>query len=661
MSAIASSLGIVDSGYNTVLDAIAEQLAQKRLLVVLDNFEHVLDAAPQLTELLARLPGLSLMVTSRAPLHLVGEQVYAVHPLAEPSEKESDIDRLLANPSVDLFIQRAKARSAQLTLDAPNVRAIAEMCRALDGLPLAIELAAAHTRMFTPVALAARMHRTLDLLQHGPRDLPERQRTMRAAIASSVELVDEAHRAFFRRLAVLNDHWTMEQAGMVADAAALSLDPTEAIEHLVDIGLVRLVPNNTTGVSDGPSFLLLHVVREYAGEELDAHRERAQAMQGLHKWCMLLVKQLADHSDGDEVVEWVDRVQASYPDIRSVIRHALDRGEFPAVWALFAQMNSFLLLRGYRGEALDWLKKSGLDELAADPSAFAAMPAILRGGVLFAAGTICYYTEDLRQSVLYFDRATELLNGPDIPGSLKFTCLFFSSLSLVAANQPRAMQRMNDALAMAREQGDQFLEGMALCYSHELHVRNHDLQQATRDLELASRIERELRRPMLTSSVHLGRGYLAAINGSFEEALREYDECLNTRNNQRIAGTVGWAKSGAGYCLLRLGRPDEARQRFLEGLEASMAGGYRAAVMSQWVGLAWVALVKGDGQRAARLLGAAEAQHHAVKFSEWTVNSRMRTEAREALYAAMNEPTRRMEMEAGAALRLEEVNALAEA
>jgi tetratricopeptide (TPR) repeat protein len=374
---------------------------------------------------------------------------------------------------------------------------------------------------------------------------------------------------------------------------------------------------------------------------------------------MLLVKQLVEHSDGDDVVEWVDRVEAGYPDLRSVIRHALDQGEFPVVWSLIAQMNSFLLLRGYRGEALEWLRRSGLDDLAADPSTYAAMPAFLRGGVLFAAGMICYYTEDLSKSILYFERAAEMFDEPSIPVSLKFTCSFFYALALVAANEPRSIDRMNAALAIARESGDRFLEGMALCYSHELHVRVNDLERAREDLTLASRIERELRRPMLTSSLHMGLGYLAAINGSFEEALREFDECLSATNNQRIAGTVGWAKSGAGYCLLRLGRPEEARQRFLEGLEASMAGGYRAAVMSQWAGLAWVALIKGDIQRAARLLGAADAQHHTIKFSEWTVNSRMRSEARAALFATMDEPTRRMEMEAGGLLRLEEVNALA--
>lgn len=659
LSAIAAALGVVDSGAADLLDAIAEQLAHKQLLLVLDNFEHVLDAAPRLTELLARLPKLVLLVTSRAPLHLVGEQVYAVQPLPGPAEKEDDMDRLLSNPAVDLFIQRARARAAQLTLDAANVRAIAAMCRSLDGLPLAIELAAAHTKLFTPVALAARMNRMLDLLAHGPRDLPERQRTMRAAIASSAELLSVPHRAFFRRLSVLSDRWTLEQAGAVADAQALGIDPMEATEKLVDLGLARLAPAAENVEHDGPRFLLLHVVREYAGEELDAQHERPATMLRLQGWCMVLMQQLFAAANGEYMIEWVDRTEASYPDLRNVIRHALDQGEVHIAWAIIAQMNSFLLLRGYRGEALEWLRGSGLDQLAADPSSFAQFPAILRGGVLFAAGTICYYTEDLDDSIRYLDRAVELCAEPGIPDQMIFTSLFFSALALVAVNDARAKDRMDAAIEKARSINDRFLEGIALSYSQELHVRNGDAALARAMLEQAKRIAAEVNRPMLTCSLHMALGYLAAYEGSFAEGLRELDASLNVTSNQRIAGTIGWAYNASGYCLIRLGRPDEARERFIKGLDAAISTGYRAAVVAQWAGLAWVAVLNGDRVRAARLLGAADAHRGPLRFSEWTVTKRLRAEAMEAVAAAFTVDELATEMRNGAALRPEEVNVLA--
>ncbi|MBK9539116.1 MAG: AAA family ATPase [Flavobacteriales bacterium] len=164
---IAAALCVVDSGQGDLMDALAEQLGDREPLVLIDNFEQVLEAAPLLATLLSRLPKLTLLVTSRAPLHLLGEQVFAVQPLDGPATDEQHREKLLACPSVDLFVQRARARAAQLELDDANVRAIADLCRHLEGLPLAIELAAAHTKYFTPAALAARTDRLLDLLARG--------------------------------------------------------------------------------------------------------------------------------------------------------------------------------------------------------------------------------------------------------------------------------------------------------------------------------------------------------------------------------------------------------------------------------------------------------------------------------------------------------------
>lgn len=189
--AIAAALCVVDTGDRSMLDALSDQLAGKEALVLIDNFEQVLEAATFIADLLARLPKLTLLITSRAPLHISGELIYPVRPLDTPEATEHERERLLATPSVDLFVQRAQARAAKLVLDDANVSAIAELCRHMDGLPLAIELAASHTKYFTPTALAARSGLMLDLLARGPRDLPARQRTMRAAIASSYEMLDE--------------------------------------------------------------------------------------------------------------------------------------------------------------------------------------------------------------------------------------------------------------------------------------------------------------------------------------------------------------------------------------------------------------------------------------------------------------------------------------
>lgn len=661
MPAIAAALGVVDSGHGTLLDAITEQLADKAILLVVDNFEHVLDAAPLMSELLGRLPRLMMLVTSRAPLHLVGEQVYQVQPLPVPAESEHDRARLLAEPSVDLFVQRARARASQLALDDDDVLAVATMCRQLDGLPLAIELAAAHTKTLTPAALAARMDRTLDLLARGPRDLPERQRTMRAAIASSVELLAPPYRAFFRRLAVFSDRWTMEQAGAVTDAQALGLDPMEAIEQLIDMGLTRVAPARPHDPPHEPRFLLLHVVREFAAEELEAEHERAATLRRLSDWCTVLVRESYQYAGTDDVMPWMDRVEASYPDLRAIVRDAMDRNDVPTVWTLIAHLNTFWLLRGYRGEALDWLRTTGLDKLAADPSAFQQYPPILLGGVLFSAGTMCYYAEHLAVSTTYLERAVELYGAGEVPHQLVFYGWLFLGMARIGANDPKAGISMDHALRVAREAGDRFLEAMALCYNNEVHVRAGDLAQAQADLDAAKLIAREVPRRLLKSSLDLACGNFAALSGRYEEALASFTDCLAVASNHRIAGTVGWALNGAGYCLLKLGRADEAHRYFVEGIESARQGGYRAALMAQWMGLAWVAAVRGDHVRGARLLGAADALRASIRYSQWTVTRHVQACATQAVSEGMDKEALAREVAVGGAMRMEEVLALAAA
>ncbi len=658
--AIAVALGFVDSGAD-LLERIRSELAGRQLLLLMDNFEHVLDAAPVVGDLLDHAPRLKVLATSRAPLHLVGEQVFTLAPLAGPPEQERDAARLMACASVELFINRARARAAQLPLDKANLQAVAALCRRLDGLPLAIELAAAHTKYLTPVALEQRMHRTLDLLERGPRDLPERQRTMRAAIGSSHELLMPGHQAFFRRLGVLSERWTIELAAAVADADALGLDPMDAIEQLVDMGLVRVAPAGAHDADAGPRFQLLHVVREFALEELEAHGERDQAMERLQAWCMELVQWSYVHASTDDVIPWMDRVEESYTDLRTVIRTAMDRGDVPTVWTLVAHLNTFWLLRGYRGEALDWLRATGLDALAKDPAAFAQMPAILRGGVLFAAGTMCYYAEHLDVGVAYLQRAVECYAEPGIPPNLIFFAWLFLGMSRIGANDPLAGETMAHALRDARATGDGFLVGLGLCFNHEIRLRAGQTDLAAADLEEAEQLARAHPRRLLHSSLHLAKGNMAMLMGRYAEAGREYAQCLDSANSQRIVGIVGWALNGSGYCALLQGKVKEAQELFREGIEAARLGGYRAAMMAHWAGLAWALLLQGDAERAGRLFGAAEAQRSAIHYSPWRVTQSLFERVRAELEQALPPDALARSMADGASLSRDEVLALATA
>jgi predicted ATPase len=244
------------------MQSLQAQIADKQLLLVLDNFEHLLDAAPIVTELLANGPQLKILVTSRAPLRVDGEHEFQVDPMEVP-----DVDALpplivlSTNESVAFFVERAQAVRPAFQLDDSNALAVAKICVLLDGLPLAIELAAAQIRLFPEVAaLLARLQPRLPMLTGGRRDAPARQQTMRDAIDWSYDLLDAKARALFRRLGVFGGGWTTESAEVVANA----VDPTfeaafDSLGHLVEASLVRVEP-----AKGEPRFRMLETVREYA-------------------------------------------------------------------------------------------------------------------------------------------------------------------------------------------------------------------------------------------------------------------------------------------------------------------------------------------------------------------------------------------------------------
>jgi predicted ATPase len=659
LPAIAAALGVADTGQRDLLDALAEQLGDKEPLVLIDNFEHVLEAAPVVSTLLSRLPKLTLLVTSRAPLHLVGEQVYAVQPLAEPTHGEQRKEELLACASVDLFVQRARARAAQLVLDDTNVRAIAELCRHLEGLPLAIELAAAHTKYFTPAALAARTGHMLDLLARGPRDLPERQRTMRAAIASSVDLLSAPHRAFFRRLSVFSERWTLDAAEAITDANALGSDTMEAVEQLIDMGLVRVAPARSTDPDAEPRFVLLQVVREFAAEELVARGEREAAMQRLLQWCNVLVHKASEMARTDDVGIGLDLVELNYMDLRTLIREAIERNDVITAWTLIAHMNTFWLLRGYRSEALEWLRSTGLDRLATDPAFAASVPALLRGGVLLTAGCMSYYAEQMRVGMDYLERAIALFNEGEAPYQFKYYAWLFLGLARTGNGQPTAGEALDTCIGLARMANDRPLEGLGLCFRTEVLVRNGQPEKASADLATAAAILSHVKNRMLRSSLGVSAGNLSLVQGHYADAMVHYGQCIEVNRALRNAGTLGWAQNGMGYCLVRMGRVEEGRNVLLEGLGTARQSGYQAVLMAQWAGLAWVAALQGDHVRAARLLGAAEAVRSHIQYTPWMATKVVMDSAREATATGLTPEALATEMAIGGTLPAEQVNALA--
>jgi predicted ATPase/serine/threonine protein kinase len=381
-SVIAQALGVRLTGSHSPLETVREHLRQfsaDPMLLLFDNFEHMLAAAPILAELLASAPHLKLLVTSRAALHVYDEHEFPLPPLAVPGTGKTPSPELLSQYSaISLFIQRAVAVKPDFRLTEQNASDIAEICTRLDGLPLAIELAAARVKLLSASAMRTRLASRLQLLTGGSRDLPARQQTLRQAIDWSYDLLNESEQKLFRRLSVFVGGCTLEAIESVCDTKQdLGLDVLDGMASMVDKSLVRQIEQ-----SDGePRFVMLETIREYGLEKLVASGEEQQTRRAHAAYCLVLAEEGTSGDSGVKHTGWLDRFEAEHGNFRAALDWLIEIGNAEWGLRLGAALFRFWEMREYLAEGRDWLGK-----LLALPGASAPTTSRLR--VLFAAGVL---------------------------------------------------------------------------------------------------------------------------------------------------------------------------------------------------------------------------------------------------------------------------------
>ena len=482
---IAQVLGVRDVGGRPVLESLREYLRSRPILLVLDNYEQILASAFVVSDLLAACSGLTVLVTSREPLKMRGEHEYAVPPLALPDIGRLPTPELLSQyAACALFVERATAIRSDFDVTPASVAIIAEICTRLDGLPLAIELAAARSRLLSPETMLNRLERRLPLLTGGARDLPLRQQTLRAAITWSHDLLDEHERQLFRRLAVFVGGWPLETAEAVCNLEG-DLDILAGLESLVSKSLVRQE-------GDG-RFRMLETIREYAAEQLAASGELEAVRRRHAEHFLVLVEEAEDHLHGDDQLVWLRRLNPERDNIRAVLAwsHAQDGGEVGL--RLAGALHLFWRFGGYVGEGRRWLT-----DLLALPggTARSRARALLADSILAIMQGDYQATRELaEQSAEMFsrlhDRActgralTYLAVGlfgegryaearPFLEASiaacreagdtwgLSNALGQFSSIPLQQGDLPAALAVREEALANARKRGDRWQIGLSL-------------------------------------------------------------------------------------------------------------------------------------------------------------------------------------------------------
>jgi predicted ATPase/class 3 adenylate cyclase len=466
--AIGQAVGTRAAAERDPEEALIEQLATRQLLLILDNFEQLIGVAPLVARMLDAAGQLRVVVTSRIPLHLSGEQEYAVAPLPVPSAGEQGIEELSRIDAVALFVERARRIRPDFRLTDDNAAAVAGICRRLDGLPLAIELAAARIKIFSPETMLARLEASLPLLGGGSVDLPARQRTLRGAIDWSYQLLGAGEQALFRRLSVFSGGWTVDAAEAVAILdPGTDLDMLDGLGALVDQSLVR-PPADGPGE---PRFDMLQLIREYAAERL-AETDEATVVARRHaEWVLAQVEIAGPALDAGSGIEWLDRLAAEHDNVRAALRWSVENHEPEIGLRIATSMWRFWQQRGHLGEGRTWF-----DLLIPGPEEADSVDAGVLAAAHTAAGGIVYWQNDQDQAEVHYLAAYELDRAHDRLDRIGDDLYNLAFVATVRRDIQTARERFEEsakAFAAAR-QSDRLADSTAALGALEMRAGNLD-------------------------------------------------------------------------------------------------------------------------------------------------------------------------------------------
>jgi predicted ATPase/class 3 adenylate cyclase len=561
-SAIAEPLGVVEAGDQPLEEGLKDYLGGKELLLVLDNFEQVLGGAPLVGQLLSECPKLKVLATSRSVLKVYGEQEYPVPPLELPSPgRLPPIDRLSQYEAVRLFIERAKGAKPDFSVTDENAPAVAEICARLDGLPLAIELAAARIKLLTPSAMLERLGSRLKLLGGGARDLPERQRTLRGTIEWSHTLLEEGERVLFARLAVFAGGRTLEAIEAVCDAKGdLPMDALEGVSSLLDKSLLR----QEEGPEDEPRFVMLETIHEYARERLEESGEAGEVRRLHAEYLLALAEATGPELSGKDQLACLERLEAEHDNFRAALTWSLKRAPETAL-RMAAALARFWEKRSYFSEGSSWL---GAAVRLSESVEAATTDSATRAKLLSEAGTFAFFRTDFDHAVVLHGEALELYRQVGDDSGVAFALMCLGAQHMEKGDHERAAPFLEEALALSRTIGDKRNTAGTL----------HNLGE----------VERQ-------------RGNYEQAKALGMESIALWREIKDDWNLSMVVGWVGLLEVWSGD------EPDLAEGFLKDALALERELGnwaYGAYCLESFAGLAGA---RGQGARAARLWGAAEA------------------------------------------------------
>lgn len=603
ISAIAQTLGVREIGGRPLAESLADHLRARHLLLVLDNFEHLAAAGPAVAELLAACPLLKVLATSRAPLHVYGERELPVPPLALPDlERLAPPAALAGVPSVALFLERAQAVRPDFGLTRQNAAVVAEICHRLDGLPLALELAAARIKLLPPRAILARLGSRLEPLAGGARDLPARHQTLRAAIAWSHDLLAADKQRLLRRLAAFAGGWTLEAAEAVCNPNGdLAVDVLDGIASLVDHSLVQEAEQ-----PDGePRFSMLETVREYGLERLEASGETDAVRRRHAEYCMLLAEQaepalrVPGPTPWPQRAAWYDRLEQEHGNLRAALDWLAAQGDAEWGLRLGAALYRFWWVHGYLTEG-----RERLGRLLTLPG---PAPAGVRAKAAFVAGSLALLQGDYAAARPLLE--TSLALGWELADEHAVATALYH-LGVVAQSERdhrRAAALFAESLALGRKLGDTEIVASSLMYQGLMSHDQRDYARARALLQESLALWRSAGDRMSIARLVGALGYVALDEEDCAAARAAFDERLAIVRELGRKPGISLAITALASLALAEGDYAAARQRLEESVAIWRETADKGAVAFLVASFAELAAAEGRLVRASQLAGAAEA------------------------------------------------------
>lgn len=594
-TAIGQSLGLKENANQAPLDALKEHLSDKHMLLMLDNFEQVMDAAALVTDLLASASQLKVIVTSRIVLRVPGEHEYLVPPLDLPTSPLPTLEKLSQYAAVALFIQRARAVRPDFAVSNANAPAVAQICTLLDGLPLAIELAAARSRDLSLDEILARLDDRLNLLTSAFRDLPARQRTIRGAIDWSYDLLDADAQRLFRRLGIFVGGWTLDAASAVVNADdEPEIDVAAGLASLIDKSLMR----QGAGADGEIRFSRLGVIREYALEKLAESSEEDAVRRRHAEYYLGLAEQAEPELTGAEQAYWLNRLDEEHDNLRAALNWSLTNDSTLGV-SLAGALGRFWRVRGHINEGRRWLEAVLQDSEQVSPT--------VKAKAFFWAGAIeGDFSYSLALEML--EKALRLFReGGDVGGVARTLNL----LGIVVQDNEdyeRAAGFYEESLQLQRELGDK--HGIAVALANLAWVElNRGNYQATIAMEEESQqLLRELGDQFNLAMGISNLGNVALLTDEYGQAIARYEESIAMHRELGNARGIALALFFLSLTKLFQGGIGEAREAGRESLTMLRELEADSDIPITIWGMAGIASAEGEARRAAVIFGAAEAQ-----------------------------------------------------